>query len=547
MTLFRLLLLFQFRQCALIFYAAKNLMLSSFKLSCVVVLVFVVSACSNESGSGVDDNDRLVVAMPTLGESTFLPWNGSTGRKLYLDPIYSYLIYIDPESGDLLPGIAQSWEVSEDGKTHTLYLRQGLQFQQGWGEVTSADIKFSIEQMIAPEAIAGPSSVLRRTIKEVRAPDPYKVEVELSIPDVEFIRGYLSNGQSVMIVSKSYFDSVGQEQANNQPIGSGAYQMAEYDKDVSITLRLREDIDNLWRTSPDFLELLFLAAPEEFTRVAMLKTGEADLAPVNFDSINVIERSGLKITYVPRNWTPVVRLGGLTARYNNPDVPWSSQQVRLAMNYAIDKQVIIDSIFHGRGVVAGADIPSRGLLNVEGFAYDPDKAKELLSEAGYPQGFTIRLKTFTTSPGAELPIVAQAVALYWEAVGINVNIEPTNWVGLRSAWTTGNATDIAWTHRGFPFTTPLAGLQTSNYSDSLFATFADNNTDDYLDRIGEALEPDRRQELVMELAYYLRDIASTIYIGHIDEPYGASSKVGHWPTINEQTTNLDLIERAGQE
>jgi peptide/nickel transport system substrate-binding protein len=510
----------------------------------VVALLILLSACNNGGGSSIDDNDRLVVAMPTFGEFTFLPWNGSTGRKLYLDPIYSYLLYIDPENGELLPGIAQSWEVSEDGKTHTLHLRQGLQFQQGWGEITSTDIQFSIEQMIAPEAIAGPSSVLRRTIQEVRAPDPYKVEIELSIPDVDFIRGYLSNGQSLMIVSKSYFEAVGQEQANNQPIGSGAYEISEYDKDVSITLRLRGDRENLWRTSPDFQEIHFLAAPEEFTRVAMLKTGEADLAPVNFDSINVIERSDLQVTFVPRNWTPVVRLGGLTERYNNPEVPWSNQLVRLAMNYAIDKQVIIDSIFHGRGVVAGTDTPSRGLVNIEGFAYDPDKAKELLREAGYPQGFSMRLKTFTTSPGAELPIVAQAVALYWEAVGINVSIEPTNWAGLRSAWITGNATDVAWTHRGFPFTTPLAGLQTSNYSDSLFSTFADNITDDYLDRIGEELDPGQRQELVMELANYLRDMGSIVFIGHIDEPYGASKKVGHWPTINEQTTNLDLIERA---
>lgn len=514
----------------------------------MIALGLFLSACSNKAPEGtVDDYDRLVVAMPTLGESTFLPWNGSTGRKLYLDPIYSYLIYIEPETGQLIPGIAHSWEVSSDGKTHTLYLREGLQFQKGWGELTAEDVKFSIEQMIAPKAIAGPSSVLRRTIQEVRAPEPYKVEVELSIPDVEFIRGYLTNGQSLMIVSKNYFESVGQDEANNQPIGSGSYEMAEYDKDVSITLRLREDNENMWRTSPDFKEIHFLAAPEEFTRVAMLKTGEADLAPVNFDSINVIERSGLQLTYVPRNWTPVVRLGGLTERYNNPEVPWSNQQVRLALNYAIDKQVIIDSIFHGRGVVAGSDTPSLGLVNIEGFPYDPDKARELLREAGYPQGFSMRLKTFTTSPGAELPIVAQAVALYWEAVGINVSIEPTNWAGLRSAWITGNATDVAWTHRGFPFTTPLAGLQTSNYSDSLFSTFADNTTDDYLDRIGEELDTDQRQELVMELANYLRDIGSIVFIGHIDEPYGASKKVGHWPTINEQTTNLDMIERASLE
>jgi peptide/nickel transport system substrate-binding protein len=510
-------------------------------------LLFALSACSNQSGSDLPDNERLVVAMSTLSETTFLPWNGSTGRKLYLDPIYDYLVYLDPENDDLVPGLAQSWEMSDGGRTHTLMLRPGIQFQQGWGEVTAEDVKYTIDRIIAPDALVGPSSILRRVIREVRAPEKYKVEIELAVPDIEFVRAYLANSQSLMIVSKAYFDAVGDEQANDLPIGSGAYAMYNYIQDVSITYRLREDRENLWRTSPDFSELHFIASPEEFTRVAMLMTGEADLAPVNFDSINVLEQSGLQVKYVPLNWTPVVRLGGLTERFYNGEVPWQNEQVRLALNYAIDKQTIIDSIFHGHGVVTGADNSSGVLLDLEGFSYDPERARALLVEAGYPNGFPIRLKTFTTSPGAELPIVAQAVALYWEAVGIDVTIEPTNWVGHRSAWTTGNATDLAWTHRGFPFSTPLAGLSPSNYTDSLFATFANETTDDYLNRIGSTQDIDERADLVMEFAVYLRDVASTVFIGHIDEPYGASSKVGDWPTINEQTTNLDLIRRASHE
>jgi len=247
---------------------------------------------------------------------------------------------------------------------------------------------------------------------------------------------------------------------------------------------------------------------------------------------------------VQANWAPVVRLGGLTTRFNDSTVPWQDKRVRQALNYAVDKRAIVKAIFHDQARIVGADFPAPEWMDIPPYPYDPDKARALLKEAGYPNGFAIRLKTFTTNPGAELPIVAEAVSLYWQAIGLRVAIEPTNWTSLRGAWTSGNANQLVWTHRGLAFSGTLAGLQASVMSGSLFATYTTEATDRFVLAVGSALTPRERAERIRETGEYLRDEAAAVYIGFANEPYGASAKVGHWPALNQQGTNLDLITRA---
>lgn len=504
-------------------------------------MALLMAGCSSDEDA--NDDDQLVIAISTFSESTFLPWNGSTGRKIYVDLVYDYLTYIDPETDEELPGLAERWEFSPDGKTHTIWLRKGVQFQQQWGELTAEDVVFTIQKTIAPESISGPSSVLRAVIESVSAPSRYQIVINLKQPDIRFVRAFMSNGSIVPIVSKRYVTTVGEKAANDEPVGTGAYRMLHHEKDVEMRFQLREDRENLWRVQPEFERLKFVSAPEEYTRLAMLKTGEADLGPINFDSIRAAEDSDLRVIFVERNWTPQIRMGGLSTRFQNLNTPWNDRRVRVAMNLAIDKEKIIEFLFHGHGEPTGTDFMASETMSVKPYPYDPAEAKRLLEEAGYPDGFDVRIKTFTTNPGAELPIVAQAVALYWQAVGIRASIEPTNWIGLRGAWTTGNATDFVWTHRGIPFSTPLMGQQVSGSSRSLFATYVDAESDDYVSRISSSLDLQERKSLVLALGNHLRDQAGAVFLAHVDEPYGASDKVGAWPTIKTQATNIDMIKR----
>jgi len=512
-------------------------------IQCLLYLALLCGGgCARERASA--DPSTLHVAMSTFSEGTFLPWNGSTGRKFYLDTVYEYLAYLDPQTGEPTPGLAERWEMSADGKTWSLWIRRGVAFQQGWGDVSAQDVKYTLDRIRDPKSIAGPASPLRQMIQSVDAPESHRVVITLASPDIDFIRSYLSNGLIVPIVSKKYLEAKGDVYANEHPVGTGAYRLTEYRKGVSMTMRAADNAATHWRVKPQFDAIRFLAVPEEFTRTAMLKTGEVDLAPINYDSIRAVENAHLRLIYVNANWAPVVRLGGLSTRFNDASVPWRDKRVRQALNHAIDKNAIVKAIFHGQARIVGADFPAPEWVDIAPYAYDPDKARELLAAAGHPNGFDIKLKTFTTNPGAELPTVAEAVSLYWQAIGVRVTIEPTNWTSLRGAWTSGNANRVVWTHRGLAFSGTLAGLQASVMSSSLFATYANETTDRMVLAVGAALTPKERAARIRDMGDYLREEAAAIYIGFANEPYGASRKVGHWPALNQQGTNIDLISRA---
>jgi peptide/nickel transport system substrate-binding protein len=508
------------------------------------IMSAVGAACTAPGGAtDVDPDDRLVVAMSTFSEGTFLPWNGSTGRKFYLDTIFEYLVYLDPLSLEPEPGLAERWESSPDGRVHSLWLRPQVEFHGGWGELTAEDVKYTLDRMRDPSAIAGPSSPLRKAIARVDAPERYKVMIHLKEPDIDFIRGYLSNGLSVSIVCKRHLEQKGDAHANLHPIGTGAFELERQQKDVAISVVARAPNPPHWRVRPQFRQIQFVSAPEEFTRAAMVQTGEADLAPINYDSIAAMRKRGLRVHFVSRNWAPVIRLGGLNAKQPNPNAPWARREVRQALNYAIDKRAIVDTIFHGHATPAGADAPAPEWLDLPAYPYDPIRARRLLAAAGYPRGFPISIRTYTTNPGAELPIIAEAVALYWQAVGLRVSIAPTNWTSLRGAWTHGQVGDVAFTHRGLPFASTLAGLQASVMTQSLFSSYANRETDAQVAGIASALDPLLRRRLVRNLGIHLRDEAAAVYIAFAHEPYAASAKVGHWPALSQQGTNVDLITR----
>jgi peptide/nickel transport system substrate-binding protein len=508
----------------------------------MLALFFVALSSANCARSERDPN-TLVVAMSTFSEATFLPWNGSTGRKFYLDSIYEYLVYLDPVTGDLQPGLAERWEMSSDGKVFTLWLRPGVAFHKGWGNVTADDVKYTLDRIRDSKSIAGPASPLRKSIASVEAPESNKVVVTLRTSDIDFLRGYLSNGQIIPVVCKRYIMEKGDEYANTNPIGTGAFELQEYKQGVSIIVRAAAIADKHWRVVPEFNRIKYLAVPEEFTRAAMLKTGEADLAPINYDSIKALEHSGLRVMYVKHNWAPVIRFGGLTTRFANASVPWAKKEVRQALNYALDKRTIVNAIFHGQASIVGADFPAREWESIAPYEYDPKRARELLANAGYPNGFDMTLRTYTTTPGAELQIVAETASSYWQAVGVRVKIEPTSWPTLRGAWTTGATSDIAWTHRGLAFSGMLPGLQASVMSASVFASYANEQTDAWVQRISDELDPAARARLTTELGLYLREEAGAVFIGFANEPYAMSSKIGSWPALSQQGTNIDLVTR----
>ncbi|GAB1269413.1 ABC transporter substrate-binding protein [Aurantivibrio infirmus] len=524
----------------------------------VLILCFAISLSFGKSFAAWANDlpeTELFVAMSSLHEETFLPWQGGGGRKFYLDTIYEYLTYLNPETHELEPGLAESWSMSDDGKQWTLKIRRGVQFQEGWGEFTAADAKYSLERLIDPNAKSGPSSSLRAIIEKIETTDPYTLVITLNRADIAFVYAYLSNAMQAMMVSKKYLEEKGEDHAAKNPIGTGQFRLRELRGGYSIIVEKTNKFSsapgsqanskNHWRSNSEFEKIHFFSVPEESTRVAMLVAGEIDLAPVNFDSLKNLQKQNIGIISLKNSWSPIVRLGGLVTtneKYFNANVPWQDKRVRQALNYAVDKEAILQAIFYDQGRVAGTDFPANAFFDIEPYPYDPERAKELLKEAGFPDGFRVTLKTFTTTPGAELPIIAEIVAMFWQKIGISVNIVPIDWISLRSAQVNGKANTFVWTHRGIAFPNPLVGLQASYSSDSVFSTFATKETEALLAKIENELDSERRDILIRQMGEIIREEATGVFLLFSNEPYGASSRIKAWPSLSQHVTNMDLIE-----
>lgn len=494
------------------------------------------------------ENDTLTIAMPTFSDQTMTPWSGSGQRKTYLDLVYEYLVYLD-DDGNTVPGLAESWTMENDGKTWTFKIRQNVPFSDPTcGNVTASDVKYSLDRLLGDDSRAGPARTMRRVIDSAEVIDEHTLVVNLKAPDFLLDKGYFGESQQLGIVCQSYIEAQGDDSATAMPVGTGPYTVTESIEGAQITLSLRDDLPSgHWRASPEFANVVLKSVPEEATRVAMIQAGEADIAPVSFDSIPGLKSGGVRIVSAEKTWSPVIRLGGTVqtdaARYNK-DNPWSDKRVRQAMNYAIDKQTIIDELFQGQGSVANGDTPVAAWDSVQPYPYDPEKAKALLAEAGYPDGFKMRLKTFVTTPGAELPLMAEAAALYLADVGIEVTIEPGDWPSIRKEWMSGKALDFAMTHRGFPFPNPENGVEAGFSTRSLFASFTSDELEAKLASLAGETNPAVRTEKLTDIGHYIRDEAGAIFMVLANEPYAVSANVGDWGITTSYVYNFDQVAKA---
>lgn len=513
-------------------------------LSIMLALILVGSML----GIGYAKNpqaDSLSLAVPTLQDETFLPWNGSNDRQMYLLMIYDCLTYIDPVTREVKPGLAERWEMSSDAKTWTFWIRKGVRFQEGWGELTAEDVKFTIEKILDPKSVATGANPMRKLVKKVEAPEPYKIVYHLEQSYVGLLTIWLHDELPGMVACKKYVESVGEEKANDHPIGSGPYTLAEEHKSGQpIKLTTIPDVEKHWRVKPEYKNVTFLVVPEEVTRVAMLKSGEVDLAPINYDSLEDIKKSGLHIFSVKKNWSPHIRMGGLIKdvpeRYK-ADNPWAKKEIRQALNYAIDKESICRNLFSGEAVPAAATVPVDVWKDLPPYPYDPAKAKKLLADAGYPDGFSIVLKTFKQVPGAQLPIIGEIIAMNWKDIGIDVKIIPTEWGSVMSEITAGKNLDYVWLFRDLAFLDPMQHLDLAFSLKNIRAAYETPESTNWYNKIAAELDIEKRNQLFREFGLWMHEEAPFIWLVFVNQPYGASKKVGKWQPSPIIPCNVEYI------
>ncbi len=390
--------------------------------------------------------DRMVVLLPALRGEDWLCPNCSLGAILNVQPLYEPLIYHDFDSGEIVEGegrLAKSWSRSDDFTEFVFEIHQGVQFHQGWGELTTDDILFSHELAIR-EGTNNPSSgVLIRVAVEVIDDYNFKLVSVDGKPVPELVPALSEMSLSFPITSRKYIEEVGEDAASLWPIGAGPYQFKSHTPGVEVVF---EAFDDHYARPPSIREVVRKAVPEFSTRLAMLAVGDADLMTLSAEQITTAQAAKLGIQSLPNQSMPTIYLTGNYVNPTGPALenppPWSdhtnpgnAKLVREALSLAINRQDIVDFVLAGRGTTEGACVHS-WWPHFPGFdpdcqpdPFEPDRAVALLAEAGYasPADLEITIDSAQHPGRPWCGKVAEAVAQQWTNLGITVNNQFTEY------------------------------------------------------------------------------------------------------------------------
>jgi len=325
-------------------------------------------------------------------------------------PAIELMLYMDTE-GMYHPFLAESYEEDPDNLASYFYLREGIKFQDGT-DFNAEAVKWNIEQL-RDSPYTGPSFA---TVSSVEAVDEYTVKVNFSEWDNLFEGSMAYFG----IVSPTAYEEHGIDWMRLNPVGTGPFELVSYQRDQ---YKLYERWDGYWQEGKPYLdriEINIIADP--MVQLASFLAGENDiLTQLNpTDAFNIKDNPGMDVVISPTEGFTY----GLISDSSNPDSPFSDLLVRQAMSYAIDRQAIADSVFSGFGEVT---YQTNGSANwsynpdLAGYPYDPDKAMELLEEAGYGEGFSTVIWYKSEQLCTDLYTVIQADLA---AVGITADLQP---------------------------------------------------------------------------------------------------------------------------
>ena len=346
--------------------------------------------------------------------------SGATTPYMVLYALHDAMIRPSP-GRPTAPSLAESWSVSADGLVYEFVLRDGVRFHNG-EIVTAEDVKFSFERYRGAAL-----KTLKEKVAGIELPGAARIRFRLRQPWPDFITFYTTATGAGWIVPKKYVEKVGEEGFKKAPIGAGPYRFVSFTPGVELVL---EAFDRYWRKSPGVKRLVLKAIPDEATRLAALKRGEVDIAYGMSGALaeEVRRTPGLTLKPVAGQ---VVDWVNFTDQWD-PKSPWHDRRVRLAATYAIDRQAMNQAERLGFARITWSLVP----LSFEfywpspGYGFDPIKAKQLLADAGYPNGFDAG----DYFCDASLAYIGEPVVNYLNAIGIRVKLRPIERAAFQKGW-----------------------------------------------------------------------------------------------------------------
>jgi peptide/nickel transport system substrate-binding protein len=476
----------------------------------------------------------VTVAAPALAAEGEMRWGlHVTLAPRWLDPadteafntpfMVLYAVHdalVKPMPGGLMtPSLAESWQESKDHLAYTFTLRKNAKFHNG-EPVTADDVKFSFERYRGASA-----PLFKSKVKEVQALSPTQVRFVLKEPWPDFMTFYGTTASgAAWIVPRKYVEKVGDDGFKTAPIGAGPYRVVSSKPGVELVL---EAFDQYWRKAPSVKRLVMRSMPEEATRAAALKTGEIDITYLltgpTADEIR--KTPGFKVV------APLLSGGfwlDLPDQWD-PKSPWHDRRVRLAANLAIDRQAINQAETLGFSRLTGSIIPRifQFALPFEAPAYDPARARKLLAEAGYPNGFD----GGDLYPFPPYTSMGEAIASYLQAVGIRSRMRTMERAAFMSQWREKRLHGVIMVVSA---TMGNAATRLEPYviRNGIYAYGSLPEVDDLYDRQGREMDPKKREAI-------LHQIQKTLHEQSVHVPiYELAFIWGVGPRVEEPGANL---------
>lgn len=477
-------------------------------LAGLVTAALALAACSgaddggsdggNDGATGGGSGGGTLVVGTTSDPDTLFPWKATQFQAVHLlQNVYGTLTGFDDEL-EVVPALAESWDVSDDGLTMTFHLRDGVTFHDG-SELDAEDVVHSLES-IMDEATAAVGAATLASVEGVEAVDPLTVELTLSAPDASILAGLAEVNMAILSAEDT------EETLTTDTNGTGPFQLADRVPNEAITL---EPFADYWDGAPELDALEFRVIPDETSIVSALQSGNVHLAV--FDDPLVAqsaEGSGVTVTETPQLAYHVLQL-------NARQAPLDDVDVRLAIQCAIDRQEVLDTAAQGAGQVIGP-------ITSPAYASDPaarpcperdyDQAREHLAAAGYPDGFELDLMVsqgeYATSVNEAQNIQAQLAE-----VGITVNLDVLEIGAYVDRWIAADFTAAVALNGGRPDPEGQYGRyfpSTGNLNE--VAGYSSDTLDELFAQGKQTAEPAERKAIYDEIARELEDEAAWVWL-----------------------------------
>ncbi len=472
--------------------------------------------------------ETLVISVdPSAGE-TNLPWAGTVDHHQQMDLVMEVLVDIDPTTNVWVPELAKSWELSDDGTEWTFILEEGVQFHNDWGEFTADDVFHTVSMYQRDDAILAYSTDWKEIDLDASTKiNDHEIIIKLKNPNPDYLF-YIAPSGGGLIMSKAQYDSGGDAAGGDKAyeadmIGTGPYRYTDRAFGVNVTY---ERLDDHWRRNnppPSFAKVDLRWIREVASRNAGLLAEEIHLTELTRDLADAaVADHGFKViqSNFPGNQLNGVFQGLIPTEVGNfeppfaTDYPYTDVRVREAMNRAIDKETIKNTLFSGRVTTSPQigfyeSLPgwdSRWLEEYdEHYGYDPERAKDLLTEAGYPDGFKVRGILMNVFGFPESADFMQALDVYFREVGIELELEEWEFSNYFSSWTNKEPESFGLWIAPPSFKTVYAQLSLFNRSSGAIHLYETPKLDELFAELSTTVGVDDRDRIQREMGNILYD------------------------------------------